>query len=61
MSYQAFLCSGFRYWPYTVHFFISDLGPAGIANSLTKYADDFSLYVPEKTNITIGNEDDQPT
>ena len=36
--------------------FISDLTPSGRSNHLTKYADDASLLVPEKTDVQINDE-----
>ena len=36
--------------------FISDLKPIGLDNSLTKYADDASLLVPERTDVDMSEE-----
>ena len=36
--------------------FISDLKPIGLDNSLTKYADDTSLLVPERTDVDMSEE-----
>ena len=36
--------------------FISDLQPIGLANSLTRYAGDASLLVPEKTDVQMFEE-----
>ena len=36
--------------------FISDLKPVGLDNSLTKYADDASLLVPERTDVDMSEE-----
>ena len=36
--------------------FISYLRPVGLANSLTKYVDDASLLVPEKTDVEMSEE-----
>ena len=35
---------------------IADLSPSGKSNHLTKYADDTSLLVPEKTDVQITDE-----
>ena len=36
--------------------FISDLKPVRLDNSLTKYADDASLLVPERTDVDMSEE-----
>ena len=36
--------------------FISDLRRVGLANNLTKYADDASLLVPEKTDVEMSEQ-----
>ena len=50
------IVQGSRIGPRLFVIFIFDLAPSAKSNHLTKYADDASLLVPEKTDVQINDE-----
>lgn len=56
MSYQLLHFEGVYTGPTLFIIFINDLRSVGLTKSLTKYADNTLLMVPEKTDVEMAEE-----